>query len=368
MTSSIPFLDLHAGYLELKPELDEAYARVMASGWYILGEEVAAFESEFASYCGVGHCVGVSNGLDALRLILTAYEIGEGDEVIVPSNTYIATWLAISEVGATPVAVEPDVRTSNIDPANLGAAITTRTKAIMAVHLYGQPADMNPILTVADQHGLVVIEDAAQAHGAMYVGKRCGSLGDAAGFSFYPGKNLGAFGDGGAVTTNDAALADKVRVLRNYGSRRKYENEVKGYNCRLDPLQAAFLRTKLKYLVAWNKRRAELATLYLTELIELSEIELPFVPPGFNPAWHIFSIRLNQRDRLQKHLYEAGVGTLIHYPTPPHLSAAYASDAKWEDLSIAEEMAKTTLSLPMGPHLKAADARRVCESIKLFFS
>ena len=262
----IPFLDLRASYLELKTALDSAFQRVMASGWYILGEELKAFEAEFAEYCNVKYCVGVGNGLDALHLILRAMDIGQGDEVIVPSNTFIATWLAVSYAGATPVPVEPDEATYNIDPSKIEAAITEKTKAIMPVHLYGQPADMDPILKIAARHHLKVIEDAAQAHGARYKGKRTGSLGDAAGFSFYPGKNLGAFGDGGAVTTNDSTLAERVRRLSNYGSQVKYAHDVKGFNSRLDELQAALLRVKLRHLDAWNGRRRQIAAQYLRKL------------------------------------------------------------------------------------------------------
>ena len=258
----IPFLDLKAASTELREELDAAYHRVMDSGWYILGEEVDAFEAEWAAYCGVRYCVGVGNGLDALHLILRAMDIGTGDEVIVPSNTYIATWLAVSYAGATPVPVEPDPRTFNLDPTRVEAAITPRTRALLPVHLYGQPADMDGLLEVARRHDLRVVEDAAQAHGATYKGRRCGGLADAAGFSFYPGKNLGALGDAGAVTTDDDRIADRVRALRNYGSRRKYYHDEKGYNSRLDPLQAAFLRVKARHLDEWNGRRAELASRY----------------------------------------------------------------------------------------------------------
>ncbi len=263
---NVPFLDLKTPYYEIKEELDAAWHRVMASGWYVLGQEVESFEHEFAAYCEAKHCVGVGNGLDALYLILRAMEIGPGDEVIVPSNTYIATWLAVSMTGATPVPVEPDEVSYNIDPALIEAAITTRTKAILPVHLYGLPADLEPILKIASRHGLRVLEDAAQAHGARYKGKRIGAHGDAVAWSFYPGKNLGAFGDGGAVTTNDRHLAEKLRALRNYGSRVKYVNEVKGVNSRLDPLQAAVLRVKLKYLDEWNERRKRVASLYLERL------------------------------------------------------------------------------------------------------
>lgn len=258
----VPFLDFVGPYAELKAELDEAYFRFMQSAWYILGREVEAFEQEFASYCGVRHCVGVGNGLEALHLILRAYGIGPGDEVIVPSNTYIATWLAVSYAGAVPVPVEPDPRTYNLDPSQVEAAITARTKAVMPVHLYGQPADMDPIMAIARNRGLKVIEDNAQAQGARYKGRRTGALGDAAGNSFYPGKNLGAFGDAGAVTTDDADLADRVRTLRNYGSKRKYYNDCRGFNSRLDELQAALLRVKLKKLDEWNDRRRAVAAWY----------------------------------------------------------------------------------------------------------
>src|SRR3954470_15148528 len=273
----VPFLDFVGPYEELKPELDEAYFRFMRSAWYILGKEVEAFEKKYAQYCGSKYCIGVANGLEALHLVLRAYGIGAGDEVIVPSNTYIATWLAVSYADATPVPVEPDPRTPNIDPARIEAALTSRTKAIMPVHLYGQPADMDPIMAIAEKHGLKVIEDNAQAQGALYKGRRTGSLGHAAGHSFYPGKNLGALGDAGAVTTDDAALADRVRTLRNYGSKKKYYNDLKGYNSRLDELQAAFLRVKLKKLDEWNQRRRAIAELYLSRMSS-SELVLPKVP------------------------------------------------------------------------------------------
>ncbi len=296
----VPFLDFVGPYEELKAELDEAYFCFMRSAWYVLGKEVESFEQEYANYCGVKHCVGVGNGLEALHLILRAYGIGEGHEVIVPSNTYIATWLAVSYAGATPVPVEPDPRTFNIDPGQVEAAITSKTKAIMPVHLYGQPADMDPISQIAAKHGLKVIEDNAQAQGARYKGRRTGSLGDAAGNSFYPGKNLGAYGDAGAVTTNDADLADSVRTLRNYGSKKKYYNEVKGYNSRLDELQAALLRVKLKKLDEWNDRRRVVATRYLAELRGRPDLTLPIVPEWAEPAWHLFVIRHPKRDGLQQ--------------------------------------------------------------------
>lgn len=349
---NIQFLDLKAAYLELQAELDAAFSRVMNSGYYILGEEVEVFEQEFADYCQVKYCIGVANGLDALHLILRGYGIGEGDEVIVPSNTYIATWLAVSYAGATPVAVEPDVNTYNIDPRKIESAITPRTKAIMPVHLYGQPAEMNEINDIAEKYNLKVIEDAAQAHGAAYNGHRTGSLGDAAGFSFYPGKNLGAFGDAGAVVTNDKDLADSVMILRNYGSRKKYFNEIQGYNSRLDPLQAAFLRVKLRYLDDWNARRRLIAERYLESLSSYSEIRLPSVSDSAVPSWHLFVIRSSKRDYLQSFFADKGIGTLIHYPVPPHLSEAYRNaEISGKSYPISEALAETSLSLPIGPHL-----------------
>ncbi|HEX9046647.1 MAG TPA: DegT/DnrJ/EryC1/StrS family aminotransferase [Verrucomicrobiae bacterium] len=368
---NIPFNDFASPYRELKAELDEAYSRFMRSGWYVLGKEVEAFEQEYAAYCGVKHCVGVANCLDAMHLVLRAWGIGPGDEIIVPSNTYIATWLAVSHAGATPVPVEPDPRTYNIDPARIEAAVTPRTKAIMPVHLYGQAADMDPIRAVASKHGLKILEDAAQAQGAKYRGRRAGALGDAAGHSFYPTKNLGAFGDGGAVTTDDAELADKIRTLRNYGSKKRYYNEVIGYNSRLDEIQAAFLRVKLRHLDEWNLRRTRMANLYLSALKgggrpQNGALTLPFVPEWAEPVWHLFVIRHPQRDAVQKKLTEAGIGTLIHYPVPPHLSDAYARTGINFDragLGIAEELAKTVLSLPLGPHLGETETRRVIDAV-----
>lgn len=361
----IPFLDLKATYVELKDELDGAYRRVMNSGWYILGEEVESFEREFAEYCQTKHCVGVSNGLEALHLILRSYEIGEGDEVIVPSNTYIATWLAVSYAGATPVPVEPNAQTCNIAPENIEAAITEKTKAIMPVHLYGQPADMTAINRIAQKYDLKVIEDAAQAQGARCGNKLTGSLGDAAGFSFYPGKNLGAYGDAGAVTTDDDELAENVRSLRNYGSKTKYYNEVKGYNSRLDPLQAAFLRVKLKRLERWNKIRAELAAGYLEGLSEVSELTLPSAPEWAEPAWHLFVVRHEKRNELRKFLENSDIGIVIHYPIPPHLSEAY-TEMKKSSFPIAEKIAQTVLSLPIGPHLTANQQERVIDCVLEF--
>jgi len=363
----VPFLDLKSQYLELKSELDEAYQRVLSSGWYILGGEVEAFEQEFAAYTGGQHCIGVGNGLEALQLILMGYGIGVGDEVIVPANTYIASWLAISYTGATPVPVEPDPATYNIDPGRIEEAITPHTKAIMPVHLYGQPVVMETIWQIAERHGLKIIEDAAQAHGGCYKDRMAGNLGSAAGFSFYPSKNLGAIGDAGGVVTSDDALADKVRVLRNYGSRQKYYNEVKGHNSRLDPLQAAFLRAKLKHLDEWNRRRSLIATHYLDNLRDVPDLGLPHVPSNVTPVWHVFIVSHPERDRLQGYLKEHRVGTLIHYPVPPHLSEAYRElGYRTGDFPITEKMADTILSIPMGPHLSIEAADYVVEKIRNF--
>ena len=356
----VPFLDLHAAYLELKPEIDAAIARVLDSGWYILGPEVEAFEAEYAAYCEAEHAIGVANGLDALHLALLAMGVGPGDEVIVPSNTYIATWLAVSQCGATPVPVEPVEATYNIDPARIEAAITPATRVILPVHLYGQPADLDPILAIARKHGLRVLEDAAQAHGARYKGRRIGAHGDAVAWSFYPGKNLGALGDGGAVTTNDPELADRIRVLRNYGSRVKYVNEVKGFNSRLDPIQAAVLRVKLRVLDEWNARRRAIAHRYLEGLAG-SGLVLPQVPEWAEPVWHLFVVRHPERDALVKRLAEAGVGTLIHYPVPPHLQAAYAEMGFGVGaFPVAERMAREVVSLPMGAQMAAEGVEVIC--------
>lgn len=347
----VPFLDLKAPYPELRDELDEACRRVMASGWYVLGGELEAFENEFAAYCGTRYCIGVGNGLDALHLSLLAMGIGPGDEVIVPSNTFIATWLAVTYAGATPVPVEPDPATYNMDVRLVEAAITGRTRAIMPVHLYGQPADMDPILDIAERHGLKVLEDAAQAHGARYRGRRAGSLGDAAGFSFYPGKNLGAMGDGGAVVTDDADLAERLRMLRNYGSRVKYRHEVRGYNSRLDELQAAVLRVKLKHLDDWNARRSRNADRYLRELAGCG-LALPSVPDWADPVWHLFVVRGENREELTGRLDRHGIGWLIHYPVPPHLQDAYRGFGRDAGaFPLAERLAGEIVSLPMGPHL-----------------
>ncbi len=360
----IPFLDLGAAYRELQAEIDTAVARVLSSGYYIGGPEVEAFEGEFATYCGASHAVGVANGLDALHLALRAMDVGPGDEVVVPSNTYIATWLAVSQCGATPIPVEPDVYTRNIDPARIEAALTPRTKVILPVHLYGQPADMEPILAIARKHGLCVLEDAAQAHGARYKGKRLGAHGDAVAWSFYPGKNLGAMGDGGAVTTNDARLADRIGVLRNYGSRAKYVNEVKGYNSRLDPVQAAILRVKLTHLDDWNARRTSLAARYQQGLSG-SSLTLPHVPDWAEPAWHLYVVQHHKREVMQKELADAGIGTLIHYPIPPHLQTAYADLGYGRgSFPISEKIHKEVLSLPIGPTMSLSQAEQVIDAVR----
>jgi len=362
---NIPFLDLKAAQQELSAELEQGFDRVLNSGWYILGSEVEAFEAEYAAYCDAKHCVGVANGLDALHLALLALGVGGGDEVIVPSNTYIATWLAVSHCGATPVPVEPDPRTYNIDPTRIEAAITSRTKVILPVHLYGQPADMDAILAIARKHGLRVLEDGAQAHGARYKGKRLGAHGDVVAWSFYPGKNLGALGDGGAITTNDANIAERISVLRNYGSRVKYVNEVCGFNSRLDPIQAATLRAKLKVLDNWNARRVEIAAQYITKLAD-TDLILPFVPEWVSPVWHLFVIQHPQRDELQKQLQQSGISVLIHYPIPPHLQTAYAESGFVKGtFPIAESIHQNVLSLPIGPHLEKAGIENTIKAIQV---
>lgn len=361
----VPFLDLLATYTELRAELDAASARVLGGGWYVLGEEVARFEAAWAAYTGAAHCVGVASGLDALHLALVGMGVGRGDEVIVPSNTYIATWLAVSRAGAIPVPVEPDPATSNIDPARIEAAITLRTRAILPVHLYGLAADMSAIRDIAERFGLLVLEDAAQAHGARHRGTPAGSLGDAAAWSFYPSKNLGAFGDGGAVTTDDPALAERLRSLRNYGSTAKYVNRERGFNSRLDELQAALLGEKLAVLDGWNERRRAVAARYLRGLAGLP-LALP--ADGAGHVWHVFAVHTPARDALAAHLAERGVGSLVHYPIPPHLQQAYRDLGMGEgDLPVAERLARETLSLPMGPHLAAAEADLVVGAVREFF-
>jgi dTDP-4-amino-4,6-dideoxygalactose transaminase len=362
----VPFLDLRASYLELQEEIESAVAGVLASGAYLLGPQLEAFEAEFAEYTGARHCVAVGSGLDALYIALRALGIGDGDEVLVPSNTYIATWLAVSYVGSKPVPVEPSPHTYNMDPARIEAAITSRTRAILPVHLYGQPADMDPIIEIARKYNLHVLDDAAQAHGARYRCKRVGSLTDITGWSFYPGKNLGAFGDGGAITTNDSSLADKVRLLRNYGSRKKYFNEEKGINSRLDELQAAILRVKLRRLDKWNERRRRIASRYNNEL-QQAGLLLPFIPAYADPVHHLFVVRCDRRDSLQQHLTNSGITTLIHYPVAPHLQQAYRDLGVREgSLPLSEEIHRTVLSLPIGPHMTDEHVDLVIQSVHEF--
>lgn len=344
----VPFVSFEPMHNELKEGLETAFHKVMEKNYFIQGSECEAFEKEFAAYCGANYCIGVDNGLNALYLILKAFEIGVGDEVIVPSNTFIATALAVSYTGATPVFVEPVLETYNIDPARIEAAITDKTKAIMPVHLQGRPADMDPIMEIAKKYNLKVVEDCAQAHGVLYKGKKIGTFGDGAGFSFYPGKNLGALGDGGAVVTNDKELADKVRALGNYGSDYKYHHIYKGANSRLDEMQAAFLRVKLPQLDKWNADRVRIAEKYL-EGIKNPLISLPVKPDEtYGHIYHVFVIRCDRRDELEKYLADNGVGTVKHYPIPMHLQECY-KDLGIEEgmLPIAEEISKTVLSIPM---------------------
>ncbi|MCL1479082.1 DegT/DnrJ/EryC1/StrS family aminotransferase [Marinobacter sp. M3C] len=361
----IPFLDLKAINAQYRDELVAAATRVIDSGWYIQGTEVKAFEQEFADYCGSKHCIGVANGLDALTLTLRAWkEMGklkEGDEVIVPANTYIASILAITENRLKPVLVEPDEATFNLCPKKTAAAITPNTKAIVAVHLYGQICPMSELMQLADEHGLLVLEDAAQAHGASINGRKAGSWGHAAGFSFYPGKNLGALGDAGAVTTDDEALAKTIRALGNYGSHKKYENLYQGVNSRLDEIQAAMLRVKLQHLDEEIQSRREVAEYYLAH-IDHPSIQLPAVANRENHVWHLFVVRSPQRDALQKHLAEQGVQTLIHYPIPPHQQKAYEC---WhtEHYPVTENIHQTVLSLPMGPQIDLVDQKAVIECL-----
>jgi dTDP-4-amino-4,6-dideoxygalactose transaminase len=363
----VPFLDLRASYTELRGELDEAVGGTLDRGWYILGPQVADFEGEFGRHTGSKHCVGMGNGLDALHLTLRAWGVGPGDEVLVPSNTYIACWLAVTMAGATPVAVEPDPATHTLDASRVAAAMTRHTKAVMPVHLYGLPCDMDAIRAVVKEKDVRILEDAAQAHGARYKQRPVGSLGDAAAWSFYPSKNLGAYGDAGAVTTDDPALAARLRLLRNYGSPKKYVNDVAGYNSRLDELQAAMLRVRLRHLDAWNTRRKAIAGRYLKELRDAPGVGLPSVPAWADPCWHLFVVTHPKRDALQARLAKAGVETLIHYPIPPHLSGAYR-DQPWTpapgSLPIAERLAQQVLSLPIGPHLPGEAVDQVIDTVR----
>jgi dTDP-4-amino-4,6-dideoxygalactose transaminase len=361
---TIPFLDLRAGYREMTVEIDEAIARVTRSGMFIGGPEVAAFETAYANSVGAVACTGLANGLDALHLALRAMGVGPGDEVIVASNGYIATLLAVSMAGAVPVPVEPDPSTHNLDPLRIAAAVTPKTKVVLPTHLYGQPANMDAILTVARSHDLKVLADAAQAHGAHYKGQPVGQHGDAVAWSFYPSKNLGALGDAGAVTSNDADLIDRVRTLGNYGSHVRYVNEVQGVNSRLDPIQAAILAAKLVRLTDWNARRKTIAARYLAELAD-ANLVLPTVPDWADPAWHLFVIRSPERDTLMERLKTAGVQTLIHYPIPPHLQLAYA-DLGYAagDFPIAEQLADEVLSLPIGPQMTDAQVDGVISAVR----
>lgn len=357
----IKFLDLHKINEQYRDEIDEAIKRVLDSGWYLLGKENENFCKNFAQYCGTKHCIGVANGLDALTLIIKAYGFGQGDEIIVPANTYIASILAISANGATPVLVEPDMNTYNIDPDKIEEKITKKTKAILAVHLYGQTAQMDKINEIAKKYNLKVIEDSAQAHGAIYNGKRTGNLGDASGFSFYPGKNLGCLGDGGAVTTNDDELAQKIIALRNYGSHIKYENLYKGVNSRLDEIQAAVLDVKLKYLDKDNQKRRDIAKLYI-ENIKNPAIILPQVINEESHVWHIFAIRTQKRDKFQQYLKDNDIQTLIHYPIPPHKQQAYK---EWNNLNLAltEQIHTEILSLPISAVMTDEEVKKVIEVV-----
>ncbi|AVK82728.1 aminotransferase [Lysinibacillus sp. B2A1] len=361
----ISFLDLKKINNKYEAELKQAASRVIDSGWYISGEEVDAFEKEFATYCGTKHCIGVSNGLDALKLILQAYGIGEGDEVIVPSNTYIASLLAISQVGAMPILVEPNLETYNIKPTLIEEKITPNTKAILVVHLYGRVVEMSPIMEMAAKYNLKVIEDAAQSHGAEYNGRRVGNLGDAAGFSFYPGKNLGALGDAGAITTNDDTLAERVKAYRNYGSHKKYENLYKGYNHRLDEMQAAFLRVKLPYLDKENTIRHHLAKMYLNH-IKNELITLPSIPNHEEECvWHVFTVRVKNRQQFKNYLTEHDIQTIIHYPIPPHQQVAYS---EWNELSypVSEQIHLEIISIPISPVQTEEETWKVIEVVNNF--
>lgn len=359
---NVPFLDLSFAYSLIKEEVDEAYHRVMNNGWFIMGPELETFESAFAAYSGTKHCIGTGSGLEALHLGLRAKSIGEGDEVIVPAHTFVATWLAVSQCGATPVPVSCLNDTYNIDPQKIEAAVTPKTKAIMPVHLYGQTADMDPINAIAEKHGLFVIEDAAQSQGALYKGRPSGSLGHAAATSFYPGKNIGAFGDGGALVTDDDELAARLRRLRNYGSVVKYEHLEAGYNSRLDELQAAFLSVKLKHLNAWNSKRQKIAVLYQDAFKDTS-LTIPFVPEWSDPVWHLYIIRTKERAKLQAWLEEKGVGTAVHYPIPPNKQKCYAELKLQDRFEQENSMANEVLSLPLSPFMTEDQVSYVIDSI-----
>jgi len=364
----IPFLDLRAQTDELREEIDTAMGQVVSDCNFVLGEQVVDFEKNFAAWCECEYSIGVASGLDALKLVLRALDIGSGDEVITVSHTFIATALAISSVGATPVLVEVNPDDYTMDSRTLEAAITARTKADIPVHLYGQTADMDPILEIANRHGLKVIEDACQAHGARCGGRRAGSMGDAAAFSFYPGKNLGAFGDGGAVTTNDALLAERIRTLRNYGSARKYYHDELGENSRLDTLQATVLNVKLKTLDDWNTRRRAIADRYSEQLTGVGDLVLPRAREKAEHVFHLYVVQTGRRDELQQHLKEQGVDSLIHYPVPVHVQKAYA-EAGWQsgDFPVTEKLAGRILSLPMSPVMTEDQIEGVVQAVKLFY-
>jgi len=365
---NIPFVSFAPANKTIKPEILAAFESFFDNGWYILGDKVKQFEKEYATFNHTSYCVGLSNGLDALHIALKALDIGAGDEVIVPSNTYIATALAVSYVGATPVFVEPDIRTYNIDPAKIEAAITAKTKCIMPVHLYGQSCEMDAIMNIAKKHNLFVVEDNAQSQGATYNGQLTGTFGNMNGTSFYPGKNLGALGDAGAVTTNDEVLAQKAFVLRNYGSEKKYYNEVIGFNMRLDECQAAFLSVKLPYLNEWTSQRKQIAAWYDEALKDIPAITLPYTAFNATHVYHVYVIRGDKRDQLQQHLSANGIGTLIHYPIPPHMQEAYKHlGYKKGDFPIAEEIAATCLSLPIWPGMTQDMVMHVAASIKAFY-
>lgn len=363
MNDPVPFLDLRAAHRDLGGELERAVARVVESGWYLLGPELEEFEREFAAYCGTRHCVGVASGLSAIELALRAAGVGPGDEVIVPAYTWVATWLAVTRTGARPVGVDVEAATYNLDPAQIGAAITERTAAIVPVHLRGAPADMDAIGSVAAAAGLLVVEDAAQAHGARCGGRPVGSLGRAGAFSFYPSKNLGALGDGGAIATDDDELAERARRLRNYGMRNRYEIEEAGVNSRLAEIQAAALRAMLPHLDAWNRARAALAELYLDAFRNYGAISLPTVPDWADPAWHLFVIGHPDRDSCARALAGAGIETLVHYPVPPHRTAPYREHWPAGSFPVAERLAAAALSLPLYPQLDPAACERVAGAV-----
>lgn len=369
MQKPIPFLDFKKMNQDVKAELLPSFEHFIDSGWYILGNQVKQFEADYANFNDVKYCSGLANGLDALIISLKALNIGDGDEVIVPSNTYIASWLAVSYVGATPIPVEPNLVTYNINPDLIEAAITHKTKAIMPVHLYGQCCEMDAIMAIAHKHNLFVVEDNAQSQGATYNNKLAGSFGHVNATSFYPGKNLGAYGDAGAITTNDETLLNKVMTIRNYGSNRKYYNEIKGINSRLDELQAGFLSIKLKHLNNWVNERNAIANLYNQQLTSIGDIAVPEIANGATHVYHLYVIRTQKRNELQTYLAENGIGTLIHYPLPPHQQEAYKElGYKKGNFPLAEQIADTCLSLPLYPGLTIDEISFICNTIKQFYN